>query len=209
MIAYASRTGCRRNLDTLRRFGWRILVPPEKPTVPEGFLYAIDNGAWHAHQAGEPFPALRFSKLIERHGENADFIVLPDMVCAGRRSLEFSLRWRECLKHIGRPFLLPVQNDPLTGDNMTPADVRPYLGSELGIFVGGDTAWKLGTLHEWAELAQATGCHLHVGRVNTRRRIRKCAMAGVDSFDGSSASRYSVNAMKLDAERRQLAFRMA
>jgi hypothetical protein len=201
MIPYASRTGTRRNLDTLRSFGWRLLLAPEKPLLPEGFRYAIDNGAWHAFQTGKPFEEGRFLSLVDRYADRADWIILPDIVCGGLRSLEFSLGWRDRLRGINRPFLLAVQN------GMTPNHVIPFVG-ELGIFVGGDTEWKLETLPDWGELAHIAGCYLHVGRVNTRRRIRKCAMAGADSFDGSSASRYSVNAFKLDAENRQLAFRL-
>ena len=41
------------------------------------------------------------------------------------------------------------------------------------------------------------------GRVNTQRRIRLCAAAGADSFDGTSASRYAVTLPGLDSARRQ------
>lgn len=86
---------------------------------------------------------------------------------------------------------------------MTDADVVQYIGPDVGVFVGGSTDWKLATLYDWAALAQSRGAWCHVGRVNSVRRIRLCHLAGVDSFDGTSASRYSVELPKLERARRQ------
>jgi hypothetical protein len=71
--------------------------------------------------------------------------------------------------------------------------VRPHLGPEVGVFVGGTTRWKLETMANWAALARERGAWCHVARVNTVRRIRACATAGATSFDGSNASRFAVN----------------
>lgn len=76
---------------------------------------------------------------------------------------------------------------------MQVADVRPYLGADVGVFVGGSTPWKLSTMALWADLARERGAWCHVARVNTALRIRKCALAGATSFDGSSASRFAVS----------------
>ena len=82
--------------------------------------------------------------------------------------------------------LIAVQN------GLSPADVRPYLSPLVGLFVGGDDGWKEKNLGRWAALAKSCHAYVHVGRVNTARRIRLCADAGVDSFDGSSVSRYAL-----------------
>jgi hypothetical protein len=76
----------------------------------------------------------------------------------------------------------------------------------IGIFVGGSTAWKIESLILWGRFAAIFGCYLHVGRVNTARRIRLCALAGADSFDGSSASRFATTLPLLEAARRQASF---
>jgi hypothetical protein len=86
---------------------------------------------------------------------------------------------------------------------MSEADVAPLLGERVGIFVGGSTSWKLETLARWGTLAAARGCHCHVGRVNTARRIRLVADAGAHSFDGSSLTRFAANLPRLDNEVRQ------
>jgi len=45
--------------------------------------------------------------------------------------------------------------------------------------------------------------YFHVGRVNTARRIRLCAEAGADSFDGTSVSRYAQTLPLLESARQQ------
>lgn len=201
VIAYASRTGTRRNLAALRRAGWRLMVSARGPLRSEGFRYALDNGAWTAFQRGEPFDVSAFEKAVKLLGSGADWIVLPDIVMGGLASLRFSLGWLEELVRrpglFGATFLVAVQN------GMEPAHLRALIGPRTGIFVGGDTAWKLATMGGWARLAHERGAHCHVGRVNSARRIRVCAAAGVDSFDGSGVSRFAVTVPRLDAARRQ------
>lgn len=60
------------------------------------------------------------------------------------------------------------------------------------VFVGGDDEFKLGdfVMTELVQEAKARGKWLHMGRVNGRRRLRHAALAGFDSVDGSSLSRF-------------------
>ena len=190
MQPYATITGTRRNIAEMRKHGWALLLTPDttirggmKP--PGDFRYALDNGAWGCHQRGLPFDDVAFGELVQRWGERAEWVVLPDIVAGGLCSLAFSLSW---MSRIDGLRLLAVQ------DGMTPDDVRPHLGAGVGLFLGGSTEWKLATIYMWGELASEVGCYYHVARVNTRRRIKKCALAGADSFDGTSATRFSVNA---------------
>jgi hypothetical protein len=62
----------------------------------------------------------------------------------------------------------------------------------------------LRNLIRWGRWCRDRGCHYHVARVNTSRRVLHCAAAGAHSFDGSSVSRFVVNLPKLDGARRQL-----
>jgi hypothetical protein len=195
MIAYASRTGTRRNLDVLRRAGWRLMVSAKGVQRHEGFQYALDNGAWHCFQHSLPFDEACFLEAYRKLGLGADFVVLPDIVAGGLRSLEYSLSW---LPRLGDcPNYLAVQ------DGMVADDVYPVLDEIAGIFVGGTTEWKEQSLPMWGELARDCGVALHVGRVNSVRRVHLCEAAGADSFDGSSVSRFAVTLPKLENARQQ------
>jgi hypothetical protein len=162
----------------------------------EGFSYALDNGAWFSFCRKLPFDQARFLAAYRKFGQGAQFMVLPDIVAGGDASLAFSLKWRNEIPHLC-PQLLAVQ------DGMMPASVAELIGPGLGIFVGGSTEWKLKTLPIWSEIARDRNAYLHVGRVNSIKRIALCAAVNANSFDGSSVSRYAVNLPKLDNARRQ------
>lgn len=197
MVGYASRTGTRRNLHALAQADWRLLVSAKGAHRTEGMRYAIDNGAWTAYQRNEPFDEGAFLSVVDKLGERADWIVLPDIVQGGPASLDFTLRWKERLRGIPTQLLIAVQN------GMQLEDVAPLLSPVVGIFIGGSTEWKEATAQAWGLLARRRNCHLHVGRVNSARRIRICAAAGASSFDGSGPSRYCSVLPGLDRATRQ------
>lgn len=204
MIPYASRTGTRRNLAALRSAGWRLMVSARGVLRTEGFRYALDNGAWTAFQeflAGKrrtPDPDLRaFVRAVDRLGAGADFIVVPDIVMGGARSWQLTRAWLRKLRRNPRlrraRLLIAVQN------GFEPWTIAPYLGPRVGIFVGGDTDWKLATASAWTRLAHARGAVCHVARVNTAKRARFCDQIGADSFDGSGPSRFEDCLRRVDA----------
>src|SRR5262245_43382324 len=172
------------------------MVPPPSLRT-EGMRYAIDNGAWSAHVSRRPWDADAFLRAVHALGMGADFIVIPDIVGDGRASLKRSLAWFPFLLGRARLLLLPVQ------DGMQPRVIAPHLSASVGVFVGGTTAWKLETLGAWGRLAAVRGCHLHVGRVNTARRIARCQAVGAHSCDGTSVTRYAVTLPELEEARRQ------
>jgi hypothetical protein len=199
VIPYASYTGNIRNQAAIRAAGWRILITAtDRHSPPAGIPFAIDNGAWSAFQQNTEFNTKRFLIRIEKFGALADFVVVPDIVAGGMKSLEFSLSWIPRLRHL-KLLLLPVQDGM---EFETIADVLREI-PRLGIFLGGTTEWKLKTMYAWGVLACASRRYYHVARVNTRRRIRLAAESGADSFDGSSVSRYAVTMPLLDAARKQ------
>ena len=221
-MAYASRTGTRRNLDALRAAGWGLLVSCSGVQRDEGFArIVVDNPAWPMFCRGEvPTDDLleaQFVPTLERFGPAADFVVAPDIVMGGADSLALTARWLPRVLASTRLALVAVQN------GMTWRDVLPLVrrfGRDLveiggrtvrrvGVFVGGDTAWKLASLRSWGRLCRRLRCWLHVGRVNSARRIALCTAYGVDSFDGTSASRFAVTLPKLDDARQQRSFAFA
>lgn len=199
MIAYASRTGTKRNLKALREGGWRLLVSAAGVLRNEGFRYALDNGAWSAFTQTQPFDVRAFERALKMMGRDADWTVLPDIVAGGAPSLSLSLSWMRRVLDESPRALIAVQ------DGLVPEDVRPFLGERVGVFVGGSTEWKLATVAAWGQLARETGAWCHVGRVNSAKRISLCASAGAHSFDGTSATRFAVNIPRLTRARDQIA----
>ena len=198
ILAYAVRTGTKRNLQALRAVGWRLLVSAAGSLRTEGFQYALDNGAWSAYRQRQSWDERRFVVALRQLGAEADWTTIPDIVSGGYASLDLSLKWMHTVLDATPLALLAVQ------DGLTPDDVIPFLGEHVGIFVGGSTAWKHQTLEQWGAVGRCIGCWVHVGRINSIRHIFHCTYAGITSFDGSSASRYAVNTPKLDHARRQL-----
>lgn len=221
MRYYVVRPTNARSVAACHEHGFGVLLSPLSVTSAgrvvdisghvhplPGLPYVFDNGAWACHQAGvewEPGPLLRLAERLGleypggywREGLGRGWLALPDIVGGGQASLDRSLAFLE--EHRGgflsdqvAHWLLVVQ------DGMTVDQIRPVIERHhLGVFVGGSTEWKWRTVHDWAELAMDTGRYIHVGRVNTLRRTTLCRDLGVCSADGSSVTRFAVNAEKL------------
>ena len=207
MYPFASWTGSKKTLRSLQAHQWRLLMSPEtlkrckgqsRPFWADGSEapYALDNGAWSAHQQNKPFDFAAFEWAFDRIGAKADWVVVPDVVGNAKATLAMAADWFERIEHGQK--LIAVQ------DSMQPADIEPYMQQGAGIFVGGTTDWKLKSLPVWGELAKKHKAWLHVGRVNTVRRIRHCQQAGANSFDGTSATRFSKNIPRLTRALNQL-----
>lgn len=194
---YATYTGTTANLQAMHRAGMRLLFGPDQlataghidtPPLP----WCLDNGAWGAFKGARPWEPAPFREVLRRWGDGADFVIAPDVVAGGLASLKLSLLWLPELRSRVRQVLLAVQ------DGMSPADLQPHLSSSVGLFVGGSTGWKWQTLGAWAQLADETGCYLHVGRVNGAAKVQRCIDVGADSVDGTSPTRFSVTSPPLD-----------
>jgi hypothetical protein len=183
----------RRNLG-------RLITPRHYPRLEEtafaGFPWAADNDALNG------FDEDRFLAMVETIATGDPgcrdplpgclFVAVPDDVRRGpdglpvasaEGTLELFERWHRILAGYRLPLALVLQN----GQEQLPVPWRRI----AAVFVGGDTAWKLGA--EAAELvaeAKRRGKHVHMGRVNSRRRARYAASIGCDSVDGTGASRY-------------------
>ena len=156
------------------------------PTTKKHFdsyaFYFLDNGAFGYWKRGERFKEKPFFNLIEkslRAKRKADFLVLPDLVGEGKRSLEFSAYYAEKLKGIEIPFALALQ------DGMEEKEVADFVrtyGVKV-LFIGGTTEWKWRTAIKWKELAEKLSVSCHLARVPSARRVRQARKVGVDSID--------------------------
>jgi hypothetical protein len=189
MIAYVGQTRSPKLIAELARLGvGECTVTGEMN--PRRSPWFHDNGAFRDSIAKRPFRLDRWTRDVMRVHNTAfarapafappDFFVVPDIVAGGRASLAFSAEWRFLFDDADRPYLA-VQN------GMETSEVADVLVAEryAGIFVGGDTDWKLETGAAWVELAHRLGLKCHVGRCGPPDRVAWAQAIGADSIDSS------------------------
>lgn len=211
MRAIFSRTGTRTTLAAAKKAKWGILISAAGVWRTEGFEFWVgDNGAWSDFMQKVPFNEKRFSRFVGwvsaqiQNGNPPRWIALPDIVMGGTKSLDLSLSWLRWLKRIPAMahtrFMLVVQNGMETCPE-TLIRLRRVIGPMVGVFVGGDTEWKLRTKGFWRAFTHMLGAILHIGRVNSAKRIESCGKIEADSFDGTSISRFPKTLPELERAR--------
>lgn len=145
-----------------------------------GIPFALDNGCFRRYD-----PAKIISMLRNYQGlPGCTFAVLPDVVCNHAETLTLFREWLPRYQAMGYPPAFVLQN------GVSP-DTVPY-DDVSALFIGGDTAFKFSLLvRDIARIAKGRGLWIHMGRVNSERRIRYAASIGCDSFDGTGYSKFS------------------
>jgi len=162
------------------------LTSPHRTSPPlpikEGRWFAVDNQCFT-----KPFNVLRMNDLLKNllpYKKNCLFVVVPDIPWLdGRRVFDAQITldmFYEYGSHVifrGWPLAYVAQNG---------AECLPIPAEAAAVFVGGDILWKESEAALYViKKAKSQGLWVHVGRVNSRRRIRHFQLAGVDSVDGT------------------------
>ena len=146
----------------------------------------LDNGAFGAYTHGRAFDDGAFLFILTKI-TNPDFAVIPDIVAAGKKSLEYSMRWRDFLSDSFK-WYLAVQ------DGMTPNSIPEVLLRRIaGLFVGGSLPWKFETAAQWIDFAHAKKLYCHIGRIGDLEGIMQFERLGADSVDSSNFARHQKN----------------
>jgi hypothetical protein len=154
-----------------------------------GIPCALDNGAFTCWEKGYPFQGDLFLRTIAKAyacGIELDFIVCPDIVAGGTRSLRYSLDWAIGSLQTAPRLALAVQDgmgfqavtDAIMGRNFT------------HIFVGGTIQWKWEKAEGWISLARANGLKCHIGRCGNLDLLLRAQNLGADSVDSTNFSRH-------------------
>jgi hypothetical protein len=97
------------------------------------------------------------------------------------RTRELFVVWAPRVRAYGYPLAYVLQDG---------VDVLPWHEVDA-VFVGGTTEFKLSaTARRCVHEAKMRGKWVHMGRVNSRRRLREAEAMGVDSVDGTYVSRW-------------------
>lgn len=165
-----------------------ILVTPHgfnsiERIAESGRLWAADNSAFGA------WDQVKFWRMVQRISEvdrsRLLWVACPDVVGNAQATIDRWHEWYPQLDFLRLPAAF-VGQDGLENitDQIPWDDLRAF-------FVGGSTQWKLSEAAErLAREAKARGKLLHVGRVNTRKRIRHAVEIQADTIDGSGFSQW-------------------
>lgn len=165
-----------RMIDALatRRMGL-MCTPASERIAERGWLWAADNGCFGAgwQQAGwQRWLASR------PHRDLCVFATLPDVVGDANATHALAHKWSDVVRGLGYRAAYVLQDG---SEHREP----PWQLMDA-LFIGGTTAFKtsLTAAHYMTE-ARARGLHVHVGRVNSLRRLRWAADHGAHTADGT------------------------
>lgn len=178
MILFVSRYNA-EVAEVARRYTVGVLHTPRHFTDDVGGLTeAADNGCFSS------WDEARFRRYLARlAGRNIRFITAPDVVGDHAATSERWREWFPVIRTHGLPAAFVLQ------DGATVASI-PWDECDA-VFVGGTTAFKLGPVaRSIIAEAKRRGKWVHMGRVNSRRRIQYASDVGCDSVDGSGFVRF-------------------
>lgn len=143
-------------------------------------LWAADNDAYAAWDEDR---YLRMLEAIRRTEQwRLLFVTLPDVVGDWEATRERWDWYTPVTEGLPRAYVL---------QDGQPASAVPW-SSTSAVFVGGSTEYKLSlAASELVAEAKRRDLWVHMGRVNTRRRIRYAKAIGCDSIDGTQASMFT------------------
>jgi hypothetical protein len=159
-----------------------IETPKQGNHPVDGATWCADNGCF---AEGYPGDAEWFTWLEQNSHRAAScaFAVAPDVVGDAAATWKRSRPWLPRIRQLGYPAALVAQD----GLEHQPIDWDAF----DALFIGGSTEWKLGPhARALAAAAKRHGKWVHVGRVNSLRRLRYAAAPpplglGADSSDGT------------------------
>lgn len=152
-------------------------------TVENGMVWAADNDAYNG------FDEVRYLKMMDKIAAYPMclFITIPDVLGDSDGTLRLFDQWKDRVKEYQLPIALVAQ------DGLKHSQV-PW--DEIdALFIGGSTHWKLGqTVVELVSAAKSKSKWVHMGRVNSNKRLHWATQIGCDSADGTGYAKFS-NAM--------------
>lgn len=156
-----------------------ITTPAQGNDLPDGCMIGADNGKFGK---GWPGPEKWFAWLagtVTRYGADRFlFAVAPDVPFDAAGTLTESRPWLARIQALGIPAAFAAQDGSENG-------LIPW--GEFGVlFLAGSTEWKeSAAAARVAREAKARGLRVHMGRVNSRRRMTIASTFGCDSADGT------------------------
>jgi hypothetical protein len=111
------------------------------------------------------------------------WVTAPDVVADAKATLTRFKMWQPVIRYFGYPVALVAQ------DGLEHLEI-PWVEIDC-LFIGGSTEWKIGpAAARIVREAKLRGKLVHMGRVNTRKRLNYAISIGCDSIDGTGIGRF-------------------
>lgn len=172
---FANPTGAAVSYMVDGTLGW-IDTPRQGNARPYGVTWCADNGCFNdaTFDEGYWFQWLQNQQDIE----HCVFATAPDVLGDHWATVRRASPWLSRIREFGYPAAFVAQ------DGATP-DGMPWTEFDV-LFVGGSTPFKLGPpAATLISEAKARGMWVHVGRVNSMKRLIAMDALGADSVDGT------------------------
>ncbi|MDG4795074.1 hypothetical protein [Micromonospora sp. WMMD1082] len=178
MRYYATASGpIVRDVMRAGRLGM-IATPASGNRVIEGVDWCADNGCFTPGRYPGDEKYLAWLARHAVHAARCAFAAAPDVVGDAAATLARSVPMLPRIRAAGFPAALVAQD----GLERLPV---PWELTD-GLFLGGTTQWKLSSAAaDLAAEARARDVTVHMGRVNSLRRLRHAAAIGCNSVDGT------------------------
>lgn len=158
-----------------------IDTPAQGNKPLDGVTWCADNGCFSDSWDAEKWWVWLSRQPVTRIRCCA-FAVAPDVVADAGATLERGRPWLCKIRELGYPVAYVAQ------DGFEAC--RPHWWEFDVLFIGGSTEWKLGHQARAAVAeAKARGKRVHMGRVNSLKRLRYAQAIGCDSVDGTFLTR--------------------
>jgi hypothetical protein len=157
-----------------------MTTPAQGNVIPDGCSWAADNGRFGKGWPGAAAWWTWLQGQVERYdGANRCLWALaPDVPFDAVGTLAESLPWLSRIRSLGVPAAFAAQDGCENG-------LIPW-GEFDVLFIAGSTEWKIGDAAEALCVeARARGVRIHMGRVNSLKRLRRAEEFGCDTADGT------------------------
>ncbi|MGP4001727.1 hypothetical protein [Streptomyces sp. 8N706] len=157
-----------------------MTTPAQGNRIPDGCQWAADNGKFGKGWPGAEAWFSWLTRQVERYGgpERCLWAVAPDVPFDPVGTLAESRPWLPRIRELGIPAAFAAQDGCENG-------LLPWEGFDV-LFLAGSTEWKIGPVAErLAREATRRGKDVHMGRVNSRQRLRTAEWFGCASADGT------------------------
>ncbi|MFJ5294465.1 hypothetical protein [Streptomyces sp. NPDC088348] len=156
-----------------------MTTPAQGNRIPDGAEYACDNGKFGKGWPGADRWYDWLARTVTRYGaDRCLWAVAPDVPFDAAGTLAESLPWLPQIRELGIPAAFAAQDG---------CDLLALPWDEFDVlFLAGSTEWKIGPAAErLAREAKARGKQVHMGRVNSARRLGIAEWFGCDTADGT------------------------